>query len=554
MRTLQAGPLTLSLDGPDLRSIRYGDREVLRRIYVAVRDRNWDTIPGVIGDVKIQVEKRRTTVSFPCRHQRGEIDFRWDGLIQCEGSGAVRFEMNGRAESTFLRNRIGICVHHPLRETVGRKCTVETSAGRRDDVFPFYVAPHQPFLELKSIAHDVEPGVRAEVRFEGDLFEMEDHRNWTDGGFKIYSTPLSLPFPVEVKAGSEIRQAVEVRLTGGEPAPPAPRQPEIRKGGGAVRALPALGFGLGPWPDAGETERIRALRPAHLRLDCEIWSDCSERMRRAASLGLPLELALHLSDNGDSELRAHLPVIRGLTLARVLVFHRGSPVTPPRWLALARSLLGDRVIGGTNSYFAELNRNRPADAAGGACFSVNPQVHAFDNLSLVENLEAQAHAVESARMFLPGGPIVVSPVTLLPRFNPNATVKTAGPAEPPADPRQREAFCAAWTIGSVKYLAESGAASVTYYEAAGPRGLLSGGSQFPVYRVFEAIAPFAGGECIPLESTAPLCVLALALRKEGRSRVILANVSGEPQQTQGWLARRLAPWEVTVIDGALEAA
>jgi hypothetical protein len=133
-------------------------------------------------------------------------------------------------------------------------------------------------------------------------------------------------------------------------------------------------------------------------------------------------------------------------------------------------------------------------------------------------------------------------------------VKSSGPAEPPADPRQREEFCAAWTLGSVKYLAESGAASVTYHEAAGPRGLLSGGSIFPVLRVFEALAPFAGGECVPLESTAPLRVLALGVRKQGRSRVVIANVSGEPEQTQGWLARRLAPWAVAVIDGALEGA
>ena len=53
--------------------------------------------------------------------------------------------------------------------------------------------------------------------------------------------------------------------------------------------------------------------------------------------------------------------------------------------------------------------------------SLNPQVHAFDNASLVETLEAQKWTVESARKFVGGLPISVSPITLRPRFNPNAT-------------------------------------------------------------------------------------------------------------------------------------
>jgi hypothetical protein len=561
MRDLRAGPLTLDLDGADLRGIRLGGREVLRRVYVAVRDRDWGTVAGEVRDLSVTQEGDATAATFECVHRRAGIDFRWQGRIHCSARGVIRFEMQGRAHSTFLRNRIGICVHHPLRETVGRKCTVETAGGRREDVFPFYVSPHQPFLDLRSITHEVEPGVPVEVRFAGDVFEMEDHRNWTDGGFKTYSTPLRLPFPVEVQEGAEVRQAVEIRLlataeSADQAAPDA--LPQLRPGAGGVRPLPAIGFGIGARFGIGaglaaeDLPLLRALQPAHLRLDCEIWSDCSEKIRLAAALGLPLELALHISDNGDAEIRAHLDVLRQVRPARVLVFHRNEKVTPSRWVALARSLLGDRAMGGTNQFFAELNRNRPEDRGAGACFSVNPQVHAFDNLSLVENLEAQAHVVQSARMFLGQGPIVVSPVTLLPRFNPEASSQSARPAEPPADPRQRQPFCAAWTAGSLKYLAEAGAASVTYYEVAGPRGLLEQGVPFPVYALFEALAPFAGGQCVPVESSAPLRVLGFAVRKQGRSRVLLVNLSGRVERTTGWLARELGPWEVAVIDNVRE--
>ena len=71
---------------------------------------------------------------------------------------------------------------------------------------------------------------------------------------------------------------------------------------------------------------------------------------------------------------------------------------------------------------------------------------------------------------------MVSPVTLKPRFNANATEPEAvnTPRELPVsvDPRQMSLFAAAWTLGSIKYLAESGASSVTYYETTGWRGVM----------------------------------------------------------------------------------
>ena len=52
------------------------------------------------------------------------------------------------------------------------------------------------------------------------------------------------------------------------------------------------------------------------------------------------------------------------------------------------------------------------------CYSINPQVHAFDNLSLIETLSAQPETVKSARQFSNNKFIAVSPITLKMRFNP----------------------------------------------------------------------------------------------------------------------------------------
>src|SRR4030095_1750096 len=80
--------------------------------------------------------------------------------------------------------------------------------------FPRYISPEQAFRNIRALRHEVVTGIHAEVRFEGDVFETEDQRNWTDALFKTYSTPVDLPFPVQVEKGSRIRQSVTVSLLG----------------------------------------------------------------------------------------------------------------------------------------------------------------------------------------------------------------------------------------------------------------------------------------------------------------------------------------------------
>jgi hypothetical protein len=46
--SLRAGPLTVEFDGGALRWIRCGNREVLRGIYVAIRDPQWANVPGTL--------------------------------------------------------------------------------------------------------------------------------------------------------------------------------------------------------------------------------------------------------------------------------------------------------------------------------------------------------------------------------------------------------------------------------------------------------------------------------------------------------------------------
>jgi len=551
---LRAGQLTLQFE-PELgflRYLRYNGREVIRGIYAAVRDQNWGTITPRLSNIKLETTPGAFHLTFDVSCTQSPIDFQWRGSITGSPTSQVTFRMEGEARSSFRRNRIGFCVLHPIEGCAGQPCTVTHSGNVRETgKFPLHISPHQPFKDMTAVSHQVEPGVTAEVIFEGETFEMEDHRNWTDANYKTYCTPLEKPYPVDVPQGTRITQAITIKLTGAK-APtilrfqPSRRELTLRINQAAAKPIPKIG--LGATADSltfREASRIQAIRPAHLRID----SRHPEQLKQALALRLPVEVAVHLNANPAEELKALHATLAEAKIARLLIYHGKEPSTDAKWAALAKTFFPTAQIGaGANAYFTELNRQRPVTAPlDFLCYSINPQVHAFDNASLVENLAAQAGTVTSARLFAGGKPIIVTPVTFKPRFNPNATS-----AEPPpapgtlptqVDPRQLSLFGAAWTLGSLKYLAESGASSITYYETAGAQGILERdagtrypnlfpserGQVFPLYHVIADVLEYAAGTVLPSRSSAPLEFDALVLRKGLSTRVLLANMTAATQ-------------------------
>ena len=49
---------------------------------------------------------------------------------------------------------------------------------------------------------------------EGDAFEMEDQRNWTDASYKTYVRPLALPWGYTLAKGSRHEQSVRLSFSG----------------------------------------------------------------------------------------------------------------------------------------------------------------------------------------------------------------------------------------------------------------------------------------------------------------------------------------------------
>lgn len=557
---LHAGPLTALFEDGTLRHIKLGETLILHQVYAAVRDHNWETVPAQISDLQIAAQDDSFQIRFVSHHQQAHIDFVWRAEITGSADGTIRFDFDGHANSTFQRNRIGFCVLHPTN-CAGQACRVEHVDGSMTEgQFPAHISPHQPFFNIRAITHHIN-GVGVRVLMEGDTFEMEDQRNWTDASYKTYCTPLGLPFPVTVNNGDRIQQTITLSLQGDLPASSSRENSmvTIQVDETPTGTIPPIGLGLpdhAPELTALQVKRLSALQLGHLRIDLRLnYGDWQVRLNRAIKqaeqLNCQLEVALHLTDDADQELQVLKQYAKShaIPVARWIIFHQQEKSTSAQWVELARKHLTSAPIGaGTNAFFTELNRQRPpVEQIDFAIYSTNPQVHAFDNLSLVETLAIHADNIDSARQFCGGKPIIVSPITFKMRFNPNATGEAPpvleGELPPEVDARQMSLFGACWTLGSLKYHLESQIGSVTYFETVGWRGIMEGAvtpplpdkfpsltnSVFPMYHVFADLGELAGAEIVTSHSSDHLKADSLVLRHNNKFTILIANMSPDTQ-------------------------
>ena len=552
---LRAGPLHLIFHEGVFRYVKLEEREVIRAVYFAVRDENWRTIPGAISNIEICSAADSFNITYDCVHRERDIDFRWQADIYGSADGSILWKMEGQAFTSFLKNRIGLCVLHPIDESIGEPCQItHTNGVREQSRFPVTVAPHQPFLDIGAMSFRINSNLDAELSFAGDVFETEDQRNWTDSSFKTYSTPLSLPYPIRIEEGTKVNQSVRLALRGSIPAaidPPATDgevtvtlRPDVRT------LLPRIGF---KWPrkpnSLSETaeSRLETLHADHLGVELHPGVAASEAdfwkaIEVAVRLGLPIEVQL-CDDFEPLQLTQVLDEIANRKIALSSWLVGVQLQIPARFDDLKALEAIAPVAVGAGPHFAELNRNRSSSLPeGGIWFSLNPQVHATDDNTLVENLAAQSSVIASIRAWAGPIPISVSPVSLRTRLpsSHNDEPLSGGNGGLPEDVDQRQASLlgAGWTLGSLKHLAESGVASATFFETTGWKGIMEDpagsrspssflsipGAVFPMYHVFADVTAFKGAEVIRTESSDPLRVECLALVRPSGSRLLVANL------------------------------
>jgi hypothetical protein len=560
MRKLVAGPLTLEYSEGSLWNISSGGEEVIRRIYLVFQDINWTSRPFVIKDEIWEVADRSFSAKIKAQGSHDAKDLSVELEITGSESGEITYGFNASTTVSFPRNRLGLCLLHPVAGLAGRKCKLTKADGAiEESKFPDAISPDQPFLNLSGISHQLQSGQVASVNFEGEIFETEDHRNWSDASYKTYCTPISLPFPTQVIPGEALSQKITISISGEKTISTTKSESAVITVGAKEIELPEIGLGLSDDPAhliANEYLGFEDLAIKHLRLALNANSQIRFDVEKALLVTRQLQIDLDLAITAESpqQLKDLLDPITELNdqIRSFYIFSKNDKTTPPEFIQAAKELLGDKskIIGGTDLYFTELNRNQGAvDFVDEVNFSINPQVHSFDDRTLIQNTATQKTIAENAHRIAKGEKVSIGPITLRPRYNPNATQPDKDVSNTPlpssVDARQRTWFTEGWTAMSLRSLTESGSIStLTYFETLGWRGIreLSTGSKdlinfaskpgekYPVWRLLKELTGFTHTR--PTASSLPELVDCLIVTSGQKVKVILINFSTIEQEVK----------------------
>lgn len=572
-RLLRAGKLEAHFDAGALRWIRWNGVEILRAIMFLVRTPGWGTPAPTISGLEISEDEAGFAVSYDAHYGTAGAGVAVTIRLTGKASGSLRAEADIRAEAPFDTNRTGFVILHALDGFAGTEVTVDhASAPGRDLVIPAQISPGQPVMDMRAITHRPVAGLTVATRFEGDIFEMEDHRNWSDASFKTYSRPIGLPYPYKLVPGEPVAQAVDVTIA--DEGAAATTTPAVEVPETSGRRLPAYALPLDRLADAEAAlawpQAFRTLAPAWVLLRHDATHEAADAdlapVARLLDLtGAKLEVQAILTGASDDDAEAELAALAarlaaaGIGVARIAAFAKvdeqsfqpGEPRPPhPSEPAIATSLTrhfpSAARIGGTPAFFTEFNRKRPDPALWqGLTFATTPTVHAADDASVMETLQALPHILASATALAGGLPLSVGPTGIGARLNPYGPGPTDNDPEAregmaARDPRQRGLFAAAWTLGYLTRIAPFAPERFAFGGPTGPFGLISArqdharpmwddlpeGAAYPLYHVARWIAGAGGGEIE--EASTEGGIARLVWRRDGGRHALIGNLTSSP--------------------------
>jgi phosphopantetheine adenylyltransferase len=561
---LRAGPFNMIYENGFLRYIKYGSNEIIRMIYMALRDKNWGTYTPLIENEKLDISLYSFDIEYTCRYEENsQIFFIWNATIKGDEQGKIIFTIKGKTLKDTWKNRAGFCILHPIINTAGQPLTaINTDGAKVYSCFPLSISPVNPFLDICKLQWQNRQREYV-LEMTGEAFEMEDQRNWTDTSFKTFCTPLKNPYPVLLKAGTEIDQQVcfypiDALQATAEDVESNHIQVTIDES--AISTLPAIGVGASTeilYPGGKLLNAQQGMKWDHYSVDIQVsrkgWQQILQsEIRIAEQLQTSLFVVLELTDQFALEFSefADLTARHKNLLKYILVTTRDEPVTIQKmieWCGIKIKEEFDSVlIGiGTSTNFAELNRNRrTVNNIDFISYAIHPQEHAFDNLSLIENLASQADTVLCAKQIYPRTGVCISPVTLRKRFNPYAQnsadrEQTNGQK---ADPRQISLWAAGWTLASIKHLSETAVMSATYFQTGGKQGVCDAeGKLYPIASLLKSILDLKDATVIKTTVSEPLQCSSLLLAAGNKKYLFLTN------HTDKALTVKL-PYLIAVID------
>lgn len=546
-RRHSAGAMGVEISDGRMR-IWWNDTEVVREIDCPVRDPDWRTLPVEQTDEALDL----LPLGFRWRRAFRTTDRSLQGELTVEATGtSERAHLVATLALTALRptevNRAGFVLLHPILGVAGTPLVVHHADGSRETTaFPQRISPGQPVRDIAALEHRV-GAAKVEIAFTGEVFEMEDQRNWSDASFKTYCRPLSRPRPYRLAPGETVGQSIRIDLSSARcsaattPAVVAPADavmPRIQLAHDPETAPEALPATIPPVD--GLILRTRDGLPLPplpaVPLTLEIVTDASPadeigRIARACQ-------------------RAGLRPRRVVAMPRsYLASHQPEGPWPqgPRPLDLVPLLRAAfpsaEVGGGALTNFTEFNRCRPdPDAIDFATFGTTAIVHAAADRAVAETLEALPEIFASAAALVPGRPLHLGLVAIGMRSNPYGAGVAPNPDRrrlPMAmeDPRQRAPFAAAFAIAAAAAAARSGVASFAPAMANGPLGLGPDAAPWPLREAVAALAAL-GGRRVRIEGgpTGPVVI-------RGEGLCLAANLAPRATERDGL---RLEPFGFSV--------
>jgi hypothetical protein len=575
-RKLLAGPLTAELENGQLRYIAFEGVEVLRGLAFLVRDQNWGTYTPRIDSLSAKEEAGSFTVAYRAVCADASQRLRYEAVITGSSDGALAFHAVATPETDFVTNRAGFVVLHPSR-LAGERLKVMHVDGREEETrFPERISPSQPVFDIRALSHEAAPGLWATCRMEGDAFEMEDQRNWTDASYKTYVRPLALPWGYTLAKGSRHEQSVRLSLSGNTAGAGVKSSTAIavELGRDLSTRVPELGVAL-PHHEieaaSAAVDALRALRPRFLVCHADMRERAAlaefetiRQVAEAAAAKIVLEVVV---PDGADAIESLEPVAAaakraGLNIDSIVPSSASDlkswqpgatrpekPTVEEIAKAARVAFPGVKLGGGMLSTFTELNRKRPqAPLFDFVTHTTCSIVHAADDRSVMETLETLPAIIGSTRAMIGEKPYRIGPSAIAARMNPYGKGVLDNPKNGRVcltnnDPRQRGLFNAAWTLGYVAACAYGGLEAVALGATTGPLGFihhrsadhpqpyfdsLDGHAVYPAFHVMTGLGHGEGHTLVETKLSGPRRAAVLAWREDTRFVLWLANLTTEP--------------------------
>jgi hypothetical protein len=505
--------------------------EIVRRIFVTVRDRNWQEVAPTHWETKVDPE--HGTVSLVALHKSDLVDFEWRGMLEiAPDHRSVHFAFEGKARRDMDVCRLGLIVLHPPEAMIGSRVTARSEQAEASVTIPRQISPQpivdgvpgaltEPFSELKIERTGF--GV-LKLSFGGDLFELEDQRNWGDASFKSYCTPLRLGYPRAVAEGTRIAHRVDIRF---EPAVLDGREEQTSPRASSktgVLEFPKLGC---EWRKDLSLTTGEAIPTSyrHYYIDATEASGL-DNVRSLLEWSPHARIEVGVDAQDHRALPSHqLALVREhiAQIKRVLVYGSGTGLPSAwaieSWRRVVQEATSSQVpvLAATRGYYVEYNRSAPLAApTQGIAFPLTATVHSDEVDTIVDNAATVADMASTAKQLMRAAELAIVPLAL---YYPGTPHQANFPTP----------LVVPWLAATTIHAALSGITSITLAHDLIEVVL----DVAPNHAVFlTQLAECAGREVMPLDSSVPSGVHAMLLGARGNLpvQVLAANLTSEVQR------------------------